>query len=202
MSQTSSLSGGARFTQAVRKALRESAAILLAVVAIVLLTALVSYHAGDPGFSYSGNGEPVRNMIGPLGARLADILLFLFGRPAFLFPVILLVAAWLTFRNRLESMEPTTRANVAVRVAGFVLLLAASCGLATLHWDPGSLRETAGGVMGQELVGTGLAAALRTLGATLLLLAAWMAGAAIAFHVSWLAVMDAIGHGFSAGLPG
>jgi DNA segregation ATPase FtsK/SpoIIIE, S-DNA-T family len=189
------LSGGARFTQAVRKALRESAAILLAVLALVLLVALASYHPGDPGFSYSGSGEPVHNRIGPFGARIADILLFLFGRPAYLFPVMLLVAAWLTFRDRLAAMEPTTRANVAVRIAGFVVLLAASCGLATLHWSPGALRESAGGVLGQ-VIGGGLAGALQPLGATLVLLAVWMAGAAIAFHVSWLAVMDATGHGF------
>ncbi|MEO8306854.1 MAG: DNA translocase FtsK 4TM domain-containing protein [Pseudomonadota bacterium] len=199
MSQTSSLSGSARFTQAVRKALRESAAILLAVLALVLLTALFSFHAQDPGFSYSGSGEPVQNRIGPFGARLADILLFLFGRPAFLFPVLLLVAAWLTFRNRLDAMEPASRANVAVRMGGFVLLLAASCGLATLHWDPGVLRESAGGVLG-KVVGGGLAGAMRPLGATLLLLAAWMAGAAIGFHVSWLSVMDAIGKYFWLGV--
>jgi DNA segregation ATPase FtsK/SpoIIIE, S-DNA-T family len=199
LSQTSSLSGGARFTQAVRKALRESAAILLAVLALVLLTALFSFHAQDPGFSFSGSGDPVQNRIGPFGARVADILLFLFGRPAYLFPVVLLVAAWLTFRNRLDAMEPTSRANVAVRLGGFVLLLAASCGLATLHWDPGVLRESAGGVLG-KVVGGGLAGAMRPLGATLLLLAAWMAGAAIAFHVSWLEVMDAIGKGFWLGV--
>jgi S-DNA-T family DNA segregation ATPase FtsK/SpoIIIE len=195
LSQTSSLSGGARFTQAVLKAIRESIAIALAVVALVLLTALFTYSKADPGWSFSGDGGPVENRVGPLGAVIADLLYFLFGRPAYLLPVMLLVAAWLLMRNRAADLAPVTRANAAVRAGGFVLLLAASCGLTALHWAPGDLRETAGGVLG-EAVGLNLAAGLKPLGATLLLLAAWMAGAALAFHVSWLTVIDGIGHGF------
>jgi S-DNA-T family DNA segregation ATPase FtsK/SpoIIIE len=194
LSQTSSLSGGARFTQAVLKAIRESVAIALAVVAMVLLTALFTYSSADPGWSFSGEGGSVENRIGPVGAIVADLLYFLFGRPAYLLPVMLLVAGWLLMRNR-GALEPTTRANAAVRAGGFLLLLAASCGLAALHWSAGDLRETAGGVLGKA-VGLQLAAGLKPLGATLLLLAAWMAGAALAFHVSWLTVMDAIGRGF------
>src|SRR5690606_11523390 len=147
-----------------------------------------------------GDGEPdVRNLIGPFGALLADILLFLFGRPAFLLPVVLLVAAWLVFRNRVEALRPVSRVNLAVRVGGFFLLLAASCALATLHWDAGALRATAGGVLGQ-VIGSSLAAGLKVFGAALLLLAAWMAGVALAFHVSWLGVMDALGRGFWQGI--
>jgi DNA segregation ATPase FtsK/SpoIIIE, S-DNA-T family len=196
LSRTSaSASGGSRLTQAVLKAVRESLAILLAVVALVLLVALVSYAPGDPGWSYSGDGESVRNKVGPFGALMADILLFLFGRPAFLLPIMLLIAAFLVFRNRAEQFQPASRLNVSIRVGGFLMLLAASCGLAALHWQAGTLRESAGGVLGQ-LVGGGLAAAMKMLGATLLLLAAWMAGLAIAFHVSWLNVMDRLGAGF------
>jgi DNA segregation ATPase FtsK/SpoIIIE, S-DNA-T family len=196
LSQSSSLSGGARLTQAVVKGVREGLAILLAAIALYLLLALGSFSAGDPGWSYSGDGEPdVRNSAGPLGAVIADLLLFLFGRPAFLLPVMMLMAAWLIFRNRMAELAPATRLNAAVRVGGFLVLLAASSGLTSLHWSPGALRATAGGVLGQ-FVGLGLAQGLKMLGATLLLLAAWMAGAAIAFHVSWLEVIDRIGHGF------
>ena len=199
MSQTPSLSGGARFTQAVLKAVRESIALALAVVALVLLAALLTYSSADPGWSYSGEGGPIENRIGPFGALVADLFYFLFGRPAFLLPLMLLVAAWLLFRNRAAELAPVTRANAAVRVGGFVLLLASSCGLTSLHWMADELRATAGGVLGQA-VGLNLAVALKPLGATLLMLAGWMAGAALAFHVSWLGVMDAIGHGFWNGL--
>jgi DNA segregation ATPase FtsK/SpoIIIE, S-DNA-T family len=179
----------------VHKALRESLAILLVAVALVVLTALVSYSARDPGWSYSGDGDGVRNLIGPFGAVVADVLLFVFGRPAYLLPLMLLAAAGLVFRNRMAALEPASRSNLAVRVAGFVLMLAASCGLASLHWAPGELRQSAGGVLGQ-FVGQHLAHNLRVLGATLLLLGVWMAGLAVAFHVSWLTVMDQCGRGF------
>ncbi len=199
MSQSTSLSGGARLTQAVIKAVREGFSLLLAALGVIVFLALASYHAGDAGWSYSGDGGEVRNLIGPAGATLADLLFFLFGKPAYLLPAMLLVAAWLVFRNRVESLKPASRANLALRIGGFVLLLAASCALATLHWDAGSLRQTAGGVLGQA-VGHTLAGALRNLGATLLLLAAWMSGVALAFHVSWLNVIDAIGRGFWQGV--
>jgi DNA segregation ATPase FtsK/SpoIIIE, S-DNA-T family len=195
LSPTSSLSGGARFTQAVVKGVREGAAFVLLALAVVLLVALASYSAGDAGWSYSGDGLPTRNLVGSLGAVTADVLLFLVGRPAFLLPVMMLAAAWLVFRNRMGVLEPATRINAAVRIGGFLLLLAASSGLTSLHWNPGTLRATAGGVLG-HFVGEGLAGSLNKLGATLLLLAAWFAAMSVAFHVEWLKVMDNIGHGF------
>jgi S-DNA-T family DNA segregation ATPase FtsK/SpoIIIE len=179
--------------------LREGFAFVLAALAVLLLVALASFHATDRGWSYSGDSDTVQNLVGPLGAVMADILLFLFGRPAFLLPVMLLLAAWLIFRNRMAELAPATRVNALVRVGGFLLLLAASSGLASLYWSPGTLRETAGGVLGQ-FVGLGLGHSLQRLGAALLLLAAWLAGAAVAFHVSWLAVIDGLGHGFWLGV--
>ena len=179
-----------RFTSAVTRGLRESAIIALGVVALVMFTSLASYSPEDSGFSYTGNSPVVHNRIGPIGAWLADVLFFLFGRPAFLFPVVLGAACWMMFRR--AQTEPASRMNTAVRIGGFLLVLVASCGLTTLHWDPGSLRQTAGGVVG-SLVGKGLAAGLNFLGATLLLIAAWMAGVSLAFHVSWLTIMDRLG---------
>src|SRR5687767_1990760 len=183
-----------RFTAAVSRGLRESAVLAIGVVALVMLVALLSYHREDPAFSSTGGGEhAVGNLIGPFGAWLSDILYFLFGRPAYLFPVMLGVACFVMFRQR-DDEEGRTRANTAVRIGGFTLMLFASCGLATLHWSAGTLRETAGGVVGQ-FMGTGLAANLNFLGATLVLLACWMAGVSLAFGVSWLTIVDKIGAG-------
>jgi len=186
-----------RFTSAVARGLRESAVIALGVLALVLFVALVSYSPDDPGFSFTGNSPVVHNRIGPVGAWLADVMFFLFGRPAFLFPVMLGASCWLLFRR--DRTEQASRANTAVRIAGFVLVLVASCGLTTLHWDAGSLRQSAGGVVG-SLVGRGLAAGLDFLGATLLMIAAWMAGLSLAFHVSWLTIMDRTGAALWRGL--
>ncbi len=134
----------------------------------------------------------MHNRIGPVGAWFADVLLFLFGWPAFLFPVMLGAACVILIRRGRTQSHPTTRANSAVRAAGFLLLLVASCALATVHWRAESLRESAGGVVGQ-LVGNSLHRNLDLLGSTLLLLAAWMAGVALAFGVSWFTIIDRLG---------
>ena len=188
-----------RFTASVSRGLRESAVLSIGVIALIMLVALASYHREDPAFSSTGGdsytveGSGIQNRIGPFGAWLSDILFFLFGRPAYLFPLMLGVACFILFRHR-EDEEGRTRANSAVRIGGFTLMLFASCGLATLHWSAGTLRETAGGVVGQ-FVGDGLAGNLNFLGATLFMLAAWMAGVSLSFGVSWLTIVDRIGAG-------
>ncbi|HET9390696.1 MAG TPA: DNA translocase FtsK 4TM domain-containing protein [Steroidobacteraceae bacterium] len=179
-------------TTAVTRGLRESAIIALGVLALVVFVALATYSPDDPGFSFTGSSSAVHNRIGPVGAWVADVLFFLFGRPAYLFPVVLGLACWYLLRR--QRTEPGSRMNTAVRIGGFVLVLVASCGLTTLHWNPGVLRQSAGGVVG-TLVGRGLASGVDFLGATLLLIAAWMAGVSLAFHVSWLTIMDRLGSG-------
>jgi S-DNA-T family DNA segregation ATPase FtsK/SpoIIIE len=187
-----------RLSAAVARGLRESSAIALAGLALVVLVALLSFNPHDPGFSFTGEGGPVHNRIGPVGAWFADALYFLFGRPAYLLPAIMGASAWHVARAQ-KTNAPDSQLNLALRVAGFVLMLVASCALAALHWNAGVLPQGAGGVVGSA-AGGALAAGLRLLGATLLLLAAWLAGAAIAFGVSWLTVMDRIGHWTWAGV--
>ena len=48
------------------------------------------------------------------------------------------------------------------------MTLAASCGLATLHFSPTGFNQTAGGIVGQ-IVGNNLAGVMKPLGATVLL---------------------------------
>jgi S-DNA-T family DNA segregation ATPase FtsK/SpoIIIE len=182
--------GAPRFSSAVTRGLRESAIIAIAIVALVLLVALFTYSPDDPGFSFTGSSSAIHNRIGLIGAWLADVLFFLFGRPAFLLPLVL-GATCVGLQQRLNA-EPTSRANTLVRILGFVLVLVASCALTTLHWQPGVLRQSAGGVVG-SVVGGSLAAGLNFLGATLLMIAAWMAGLSLAFGVSWLIIMDRLG---------
>ena len=67
--------------------LREIALWGTASVALILLVALFSYSPDDPGWSSSGNGGAVQNLIGPTGAWLADVLLSLAGYVAYALPV-------------------------------------------------------------------------------------------------------------------
>jgi DNA segregation ATPase FtsK/SpoIIIE, S-DNA-T family len=177
----------------VARGLRESALWVFGALALILLVSLATYDSADPAFSSTGQSGPISNLIGPFGAWLSDVFFVLFGGPAFLFPVMLVFAGWTLFQER-RSAEPFDRRTSALRSTGFVLALASSCGLATLHFDAGSLPFTAGGQVG-SLVGNGLAAVSSPLGATLLLLAVWLGSVSLFTGISWLDVMDRIGHG-------
>jgi len=172
-------------------AVREAVFWVLGAIALIMLVALLSYNPQDPGFSHTGNGAPVRNQIGAVGAWYADIAFGLFGGPALLFPAMFMLAGWIVFTAR-SSPGPIDRQILVTRLSGFALTLAASCALATLHFGAHGLPQTAGGAFG-ELLGHGLAAGLGPLGATLLLLASWLAGVSLFTGLSWLSVMDHIG---------
>ena len=179
---------------AVARSLREGTLWVLGALALILLLALVSYHAQDPGFADTGEpGQSVSNWIGPVGAWLAGFFLLLFGRPAYLFPVMLAYAGWLVHKEQ-ALPDARSRINTLLRAAGFILTLVTSCGLATLHWSGAALPSTAGGVLG-ELAGHGSAQGLSFLGATLLLLGLWLAGVALFLGVSWFEIMDRLGAG-------
>jgi S-DNA-T family DNA segregation ATPase FtsK/SpoIIIE len=180
-----------KLSAAVARSLREGTLWVLGALALILLLALLSFHLQDPGFWNAADSGPIGNWIGPIGAWLAGFFLFLFGRPAYLFPLMLAYAGWLVHKDQ-ALPEARTRVNTLLRAAGFVLTLVTSCGLATLHWDGSALPNSAGGVLG-EVVGTGGAHGLSFLGATLLLLGLWLAGVALFLGVSWFEVMDKLG---------
>ena len=182
--------GSSRLAAVVTRSLREGALFVFGALALVLMLALASFDPRDAGFSHTGEPGRVANLIGPVGARFADVLLLLFGAPAFLFPVLLGVTGCLLFRP--PSGEPPSRASRAFRVFGFVLTLVTSSALATLHFVAASYPNAAGGILG-DLVGNGLARGFSFLGATLLLLGGWFAGVALFLGLSWLKVMDGLG---------
>jgi DNA segregation ATPase FtsK/SpoIIIE, S-DNA-T family len=170
------------------RGLRESAFWILAGLSLILLLALLSYSPVDPAFSVSGGESEVTNRMGPAGAWFADVAFLLFGESAYLFPVLVLLGGVFLFRNeQLPGHGP-----LLYRSAGFVLTVATSSGLATLHFDAPEMRETAGGILGQ-VVGRALEQGLGLLGATVLLLVLWLAAVSLATGVSWVAVMDRTG---------
>jgi S-DNA-T family DNA segregation ATPase FtsK/SpoIIIE len=171
--------------------LREGTLWVLGALGLLLLLALLSYHPHDPGFSNTGEPGPIGNWIGPVGARLADFFLFLFGRPAYLFPVMLAYAGWLVHKEQ-SLPDARSRMNTLLRAMGFALTLVTSCGLASLHWSGVGLPNSAGGVLG-DLAGKGSSRGLSLLGATLLMLGLWLAGVALFLGVSWFEVMDKLG---------
>jgi S-DNA-T family DNA segregation ATPase FtsK/SpoIIIE len=185
-------------SEPVARALREGALWVFAALGLILLVALGSYDNHDPGFSSTGEPGQVSNWIGPVGALVADTFLMLFGRPAFLFPLLLVITGWAIYRVH-RVPEVRSHSTLAFRSLGFAVMLATSCGLATLHWDGSGYTNSAGGVLGMA-VGRTLADGLSFLGATLLLLGLWLASVSLFLDVSWLTVMDRLGRWTLQGL--
>ena len=181
----------AKLSAAVTRSLREGTLWVLGALALLLLLALLSFHREDPSFWNTGDPGVVHNWIGPVGAWLAGFFFSLFGRPAYLFPMMLAYAGWLVHKEQ-SLPDGRSRINTLLRAAGFVLTLLTSCGLATLHWDGGGFPSSAGGVVG-ESVGRNGEQALSFLGATLLMLGLWLAGVALFLGVSWFEIMDELG---------
>ncbi len=176
----------------VARGLREGALLAFSALALVLLLALITFNSSDGGFTSTGDSGPIHNLIGPVGAWIADVFLVLFGAPAFLFPVMLAITGWLLYKPT-QAADRIARTTLAFRSAGFALTLACSAGMATLHFLAPTYTHSAGGILG-KVVGDGLAHGVGYLGATLLLLSGWFAGVGLFAGVSWLTVMDVIGH--------
>ena len=172
---------------------REGALLVISATAIYLLVSIASYHPGDPGWSNAGGADRIANQGGVAGAWLADVLLYLFGFMAYLFPVMIGYAGWLAYRGLKAAPGEFDASHFATRAAGCVVTICAGCGLATLYYHgPAAFPVDAGGIIG-SFVGSGLAGVVNPLGGTLFLLALFLTGVTLFTGLSWLQVMDETG---------
>lgn len=181
-----------RLSAQVSTALRESALYVFGVLAFILWYALSTYDPADPGFSQATSSVEISNGIGRVGALVSDLLFNFFGRPAYLFTVMVFYLGWMLYREQ-KTQQSLTRMDYALRVSGFVMTLVTSCALSTLHFSPEGFNETAGGIIGQ-IVGNWLASVMKLLGASTLLFVIWVASLSLFLGISWFSVMDRIGH--------
>jgi S-DNA-T family DNA segregation ATPase FtsK/SpoIIIE len=171
--------------------LKEVAWLLLLPVAIYLLICLITHHPDDPGWSHAGASDHVRNVGGVAGAWLADLAFYFFGYVAYALPLLVLWLGWNMVRARPEE----SRFDPSLRLLGALLFLLTGCALAHLHLAAGSdLPAPAGGLLGQ-LIGSALVGVVAHVGASLLLLALFLAAVTLAFGISWPRVMDVLGEG-------
>lgn len=184
-------STGVNYNPSLTKGLRESALVMLVALGAYLMVALLTYDPIDPGWTHTGSNHLISNMGGKAGAYFADLFFFLFGYLAYLSPLMFAYSGWLLYQGRLESGAIDYR-TLGLRWVGFLLTLAAGCGLATLHFHSGFLPSFAGGILG-DLTGSSFIAVFSFVGATLLLLALFFAGFTIFSSFSWLWLLDATG---------
>ena len=130
-----------------QRLVREGTLIAYSLLALFLLIALVSYSPTDPGFTTTGTGEDVVNAVGVYGAWLADIFWYLLGYLAFAFPMLLIYKVYTSFREYALESE-FSWPLFGLKTVGFVMLVVAACGLATLHFYIAEELPSAGGVIG------------------------------------------------------
>jgi S-DNA-T family DNA segregation ATPase FtsK/SpoIIIE len=116
-----------------KRRLREGGLIITGAIALFLFLALVTYHSSDPSWSHSKTAANIANSGGYVGAWLADILFCAFGYLAYVFPIMLIYAAWLPFQY-IETDNSINYALFLLRTLGFLLILLAGSSLAGLYF--------------------------------------------------------------------
>ncbi|MFU8830826.1 MAG: DNA translocase FtsK [Wenzhouxiangella sp.] len=167
----------------------EAMFLLILVMAIYLILSLVTYHAGDPGWSRDAAQDQVRNLGGSFGAWVSDLFLVLFGYMAYVAPILIGLAG---FRILQERSEPATLADWGVRAGGLLLIVLTGCMVLAMQ-DRGSLSD-GGGVIGSVLSGP-MVNAMGFTGAALINLTILLAGITLFTGLSWIRVIDRTGRG-------
>ena len=181
-----------RLSMQVHRALRESALYLFGVLALILWYALFTYDPADPGPTQATTATTIENGVGWVGAWVADALFFAFGRPAYLFTIMVFFLGWMLYREQKTQIE-LTKLDFGLRFSGFLATLVTSCALSTLHFSSEGFSSSAGGIIGKAL-GESLVDVMKLLGASTLLFCLWVASLSLFLGISWINVMDRVGH--------
>ena len=172
---------------------KEGTLILCFLSGLFLLIALLSYSPDDPGFSTTGTGGEIQNVIGQSGAWIADILLYLFGYFAYLFPLGLGLKAISVFRESASKAAEFSGAMFALKTVGVLLLVIGACALATIHFETaGDVSWMAGGVIGSLMVDITVPV-FAVVGSTILYFAIFLIGLTITVEISWVQLVDRVG---------
>jgi len=173
--------------------MREGCAVILLFLSLYLLLALGSFHAADPGWTYTGKDEVIHNSMGRAGAWLADVLFNLFGYVAFLLPVLLAHRAVLFLKKDFVFKAPEYPRLLA-RVATWLAFMAFACGLLALHIlaHNNLPADSAGGVVGLEMASFSVKA-FNVLGGSIILFALLLVSISFATNISWVTVVEIVG---------
>ena len=165
---------------------------------LLMLLALATHQASDPGFSTSGDGSAVANKAGLAGAGASDLALFLCGYSIWWLMLVGLRTWLATLALSLRGALPADDTHATPGWwfwVGLALLMSASCGLewTRLYRLDGALPGgQAGGVLG-AVVGSLSVKWLGFAGSGVLWIAAGLLGLSLALRFSWSRMADGLG---------
>ncbi len=116
------------FTPGQSRRLNEATGFLFLAAGILFLLSMASFHPRDPSWDTAAGVVRTNNLIGPIGAHIADVFLQTFGFAAFLFPLLIFGLGWKWIRS--EALEAP-----AIKLIGSAILVASACGTAALLPD-------------------------------------------------------------------
>ncbi|MDP1930672.1 MAG: DNA translocase FtsK 4TM domain-containing protein [Gammaproteobacteria bacterium] len=177
-----------------QRIIREGTLILCFLTGLFLFIALLTYSPSDPGFSTTGDGGDIDNAVGQSGAWIADLLLYLFGFLAYIFPVTLGLKVVALLRQSDQAQEDFSWAMFWLKTAGVVLLAVGACALATMHFEIAEDgAQLAGGIIGASMVDVTVPV-FAVVGSTILYFAIFLLGLTITVEISWLRFIDRTGY--------
>jgi S-DNA-T family DNA segregation ATPase FtsK/SpoIIIE len=169
---------------------REGALLSVVVLAVFVLMALLTFNNQDPGWSYTGSHQEVQYFGGLAGAWLADVLYGLWGKIAFIFPLLLIYRSWSLFKLRKNDIN-IHWPLVALKIGGLLVVMMSFAALYDLYTPPEDGFRS-GGYLG-ELLADYTYTLLGFSGGSLVLLALTLFGLTLFADISWLNLMDWLG---------
>ena len=153
-----------------RPRLNEAVAVVFLFAGLLLLISLVSYNPFDPSWNTATSVAKPINLMGRLGAFLADFLLQAFGLAAYAIPLLILALGWHWVRSSPIGAP-------WAKVVGSTMLVGATCaGLGFgANWHPIANLLPAGGVLG-NILADNLVASLNLTGAAMFTGVCWILG--------------------------
>lgn len=121
---------------------REISGLAVAGFTLFLFAALLSYSPNDPSLSHYTISK-TKNWMGPVGAHIADFLLGIFGKGAWLLILVLVITLLPFFLGDIRKLWKRSHAQI---VAGCLLILLSTCmflGLLDLHNMEGGITGAA-----------------------------------------------------------
>ncbi len=151
------------FTPGQSKRLNEVTGFLFLAAGILFLLSMASFHRQDPSWDTVAGVVRTGNLVGPVGAHVADVFLQSFGLAAFLFPLLIFALGWKWIRS--EAVEAPI-----VKLLGSATMVLSACGAAGLlpEWRLFDHTILPGGAAG-FLVADSLKHALNPAGAVVVL---------------------------------
>jgi S-DNA-T family DNA segregation ATPase FtsK/SpoIIIE len=184
----------------VRHYLREILFVLTVTLSIFLLISLLTYHISDSSWSHEGSHTiQTLNAAGKAGAIISDVLLYVFGYFAYLFPFLFVFAAF-RWCKRTDVNASSTLTNITLAVLkllGFCLLLLSGPAVIEFYlklpFSP--LPFETGGILGQVIVFT-LLPFFNSMGVMLILFTSLLLGITLFTGLSWFQLTETLGRLF------